>query len=175
MKIITLLLLSCSGEKTVPVQQQSKVKKNVKATTKKSDIKETSKSKPKVSKKPAERSGQQVYEQICVSCHMVQGEGIPGVYPPLAKSDWLTKDNSVLIKIVLHGMYGEIVVNDKPFNSVMSAWGNMLTDTEVANVLTYVRSNFGNTLSPITIREVTDIRKKYETHSPWTSAELSKE
>jgi nitrite reductase (NO-forming) len=178
MLTIALLLLGCGEDKTVPSKQQTTVEKNISVAKEKPTVKKTTKPKakpkPKSTDSNAGRTGQQVYEQVCVTCHLNQGQGIPGIYPPLAKSDWLTKDNSVLIKVVLHGLVGDIVVNDKPYNNVMTAWGGMLNDEEVANVLTYIRSSWGNEQPAITSKEVEDIRKKYDGHSPWNNEELSK-
>jgi mono/diheme cytochrome c family protein len=63
-----------------------------------------------------------------------------------------------LLNVVLKGLNGEIVVNGKPYNGLMPAH-NFLKDEEVANILTYIRSNFGNSAGPISVQEVIDFRK----------------
>jgi nitrite reductase (NO-forming) len=86
--------------------------------------------------------GERVFAQNCAPCHQVDGRGMPGAFPPLARSDYLNADVPRAIGIVLHGLSGEITVNGALFNSVMPAV--QLTDEDVANVLTYVYSQWGN-------------------------------
>jgi len=87
--------------------------------------------------------GKQVFGSLCASCHQANGQGIPGAFPPLAGSDFLMADKHRAIGIVLHGLNGPIQVNGKTFTNVMPPQ-SQLTDEEIASVLTYVRSNFGN-------------------------------
>ncbi|TXE05146.1 nitrite reductase, copper-containing [Algoriphagus aquimarinus] len=86
--------------------------------------------------------GKSIYARTCLACHQEEGQGIPSAFPPLAKSDYLNADVDRAIDIVLHGKTGEITVNGKNYNSVMTA--QTLTDEQVANVLTYVYSSWGN-------------------------------
>ena len=95
-----------------------------------------------------------------------------GVYPPLAGSEWVAKSNETLIKIVLHGLMGEIEVKGTKYNNVMSPWGAVLDDEEMANVLTYIRSSWDNTGGAVTAEEVKVIRDTYNGHSPWLAADL---
>lgn len=132
---------------------------------------------PKAEEKTAEpvataRTGEQVFTQVCVSCHQVTGLGLPSVYPPLAGSDWMAKSNDTLIKIVLHGLMGEIEVNGAKYNNVMTPWGGSLNDEEVANVLTYVRTSWGNTGDAVTAEEVATVRAANQGHAPWNASEL---
>ena len=89
---------------------------------------------------------------------MEQGEGIEGVYPPLAKSDYLMKDKKRSIQQVLYGVNGEIKVNGKTYNAEMT--GLDLTDEEVGNVLNYVRNSFGNKGDAVLPDQVKAARKK---------------
>lgn len=123
-------------------------------------------------KASAGRTGEQVYTQVCVTCHQANGEGMTGVYPPLAGSEWMAKSNETLIKIVLHGLMGEIEVKGAKYNNVMSPWGSALNDEEVANVLTYVRSSWGNTGDAVKAEEVKAVRAANQGHPPWQAAEL---
>lgn len=118
------------------------------------------------------RTGEQVYAQVCVTCHQENGEGLRGLYPPLAGSDWMDKDSETLIKILLHGLMGEIEVKGIKYNNIMSPWGVVLSDEEIANVLTYVRSSWGNTGAPVTSEEVKVVRDANKGHSPWQAYEL---
>lgn len=102
--------------------------------------------------------GRQVYLQTCFVCHQVDGQGIPGQIPPLAKSDYLMADKDRSVRVVLQGLSGELTVNKKAFNGIMIPH-NFLTDDQVANVLTYVRNNFGNTGDPVSANEVRRIRQ----------------
>ena len=92
--------------------------------------------------------GKQIYSTTCFACHQAEGQGITGVFPPLAKSDYLNEDIDRAIDIVLHGKTGEITVNGEKYNSVMTA--QTLTDEEVANVLTYIYNNWGNSKNEVT-------------------------
>ena len=122
---------------------------------------------------PAARSGEEVYAQVCVTCHQATGQGLAGAFPPLAGSDWMAKSNEVLIKIVLHGLMGEIEVSGQKYNSVMAPWGTQLNDQEIANVLTHVRSSWGNTGAAVTAEEVKTVRDANQGHAPWTAADLN--
>ena len=118
------------------------------------------------------RTGEQVYAQVCVTCHQENGEGLRGLYPPLAGSDWMDKDSETLIKILLHGLMGEIEVKGAKYNNIMSPWGVVLSDEEVANVLTYVRSSWGNTGAAVMAEDVKSVRDANKGHPPWQANEL---
>jgi nitrite reductase (NO-forming) len=83
---------------------------------------------------------------------------LPGVFPPLAKSDWLAAKPKDAIGVVLHGLSGPVKVNGQDYNSVMPPM-NQLTDDEVANILTYVLGSWGNPGGKITKAEVAEARK----------------
>ena len=121
----------------------------------------------------APRSGEQVYKEVCQTCHQASGEGLAGVYPPLAGSEWPVKDAKTPIRIVLHGLQGEIEVLGQKYNNVMAPWGPALSDIEVANVLNHVRTSWGNKADEITPEQVAEVRKADDGHAPWTVAELS--
>ncbi len=106
---------------------------------------------PVAAAKPAAPTGEDVYKRTCVACHQANGEGMPNTYPPLAKSDYLS-DKAKVIKQVLKGSSGEITVNGKTYNNTMPP--QQLSDEEMASVLTYVYSNFGNSGGTITPEEV---------------------
>lgn len=101
--------------------------------------------------------GERLYKQYCTACHQNNGSGVPNVYPPLAGTDWVTGDKTRLIDVVLNGMDGEIEVNGKKYNGVMTPH-NFLTDEQLADVLTYIRQSFGNDASEITPKEVAKVR-----------------
>lgn len=104
------------------------------------------------------KRGEAVYSSTCLSCHQADGGGVPGVFPPLAKSDYLMGDPKRAIRTVLHGLSGEITVNGEPYNQEMPAQSH-LTDEQVADVLNYVRNNWGNKGPAITATQVKAERK----------------
>ncbi len=117
--------------------------------------------------------GPTIYRQFCASCHQATGQGIPGVYPPLAGSALLQGDPTVPIRIVLHGFQGRIERQGKVYNGVMTPWANVLSDDDIAAVLTYVRSAWGNSAPPITADQVREVRQKTQGRTqPYTEAEL---
>jgi nitrite reductase (NO-forming) len=100
--------------------------------------------------------GKEVYAKICTTCHQPDGRGMAGVFPPLAKSDFLMHDSERAIRVLIEGLQGPITVNGQQFNGVMPNFS--LTDTEIASVLSYVRTNFGNTGSAVTPADVQRVR-----------------
>lgn len=106
---------------------------------------------------PAVDRGKIVFEQTCLPCHQADGSGIPALAPPLIKGTFVGGDKTRLIRIVLNGMEG-VEIKGESYASAMPAFGH-LTDAQIADVLTYVRSNFQNTAGPITEAEVTAARK----------------
>jgi len=101
--------------------------------------------------------GEQIYYIYCGACHQRSGKGATGRFPTLVDTKWVTGDKDTLINIVLHGMKGPIEVKGEAYNSEMPQH-SFLNDDQIAKVLTYVRSNFGNTSSAITAEEVKKVR-----------------
>ena len=101
-------------------------------------------------------AGVKVYGQYCVACHQADGKGVPGAFPPLVQTEWVTGDNTRLISVVLNGLQGEITVNGETYNNVMTPH-NFLSDEEVAGVLTYVRQSFGNDSETISVEEDAEV------------------
>lgn len=103
-------------------------------------------------------AGRQVFAQNCMSCHQATGQGLPNVFPPLAKSDYLMQDKQRSINIVMKGHSGPITVNGKNFNGTMPQLN--LSDEQIAAVLTYVRNSWGNKGDQVTVEEVRKVRGK---------------
>jgi nitrite reductase (NO-forming) len=101
--------------------------------------------------------GKGVFMQTCFVCHQLNGEGILAQIPPLAKADYLMADKERSIRIVLQGQTGELTVNGKKYNGTMAPL-NYLSDEDIANVLTYVRNDFGNSGDAVTPQEVRRVR-----------------
>ena len=95
------------------------------------------------------KRGEQVYIGNCLNCHMITGEGLTGVYPPLAKADYVKKATpKKMIEIILRGQSGEITVNGAKYNVLMPAQA-YLTDEQIADVLNYTRNTWGNKIKGI--------------------------
>lgn len=92
--------------------------------------------------KKSMEAGKGTYSAVCLACHMGSGQGIPSVFPPLAKSDYLMEDTDRAIEGLIKGLTGEIEVNGTKYNQVMPASG--LDDQDIANVLNYVMNSWGN-------------------------------
>lgn len=107
---------------------------------------------PAVNLKASMERGKNNYTLYCMSCHMEQGEGLEGVYPPLAKSDYLMADKKRSIIQTIKGASGEMKVNGKIYNGEMTGFD--LTDEEISDLLNYVRNSFGNKGGVITPAEV---------------------
>jgi glucose/arabinose dehydrogenase/mono/diheme cytochrome c family protein len=99
-----------------------------------------------------------IYDTYCVSCHQADGNGDGNRFPPIAESEWVTGDSERLIKVLLQGLEGPITVKGKKYNNVMPSH-KFLDDEQIAEVLTYIRQNFGNKAEEIKPIDVYAIRK----------------
>lgn len=115
-------------------------------------------------KKERIRMGEGVYANNCQACHQSSGEGVPSAFPPLAKADYLNADKKRAIRTVTGGMDGKMTVNGKEYDSVMPAWD--LPDEDIANVLTYVYSKWGNSGAEVTPADVKANRVKPKAPKP---------
>ncbi len=104
--------------------------------------------------------GKKVYDMVCIACHQADGAGMPPMNPPLIKTKWVLGSKKELVKIVLKGLKGgEIEIDGDTFNNPMPPLETTLNDQQIADVLTYVRNNFGNKASAVTVAEVKAVRK----------------
>lgn len=123
-----------------------------------------------------ESKGMQVYTSRCASCHQYNGLGLGQEYPPLVNTDWVTGDKGRLIRVILGGLSGEIEVDGQKYNGSMPPWGDFLDDQQIASMLSYIRSSWGNNASNITTEEVSLVRKQSHDNSRmWTANDLAKE
>ena len=111
------------------------------------------------SSKASQLRGKEVYKLHCLACHQVDGSGVPNMNPPLSKTKWVMGSKSVLIHQVLVGSQGKVEIDGDKFHNTMPPLPT-LTDQEIADVLTYVRSNFKNKYSAVTVAEVKAQRSK---------------
>ncbi len=117
-------------------------------------------------------SGELIYSTICMPCHQAGGAGVEGRYPPLAGSEWVAKDAGIPVRIVLNGLTGPIQVKGSAYRNDMPPQGAQLSDAEIAAVLTYVRSSFGNQAGPVDEALVKKIRAETAGQEPWTAEKL---
>lgn len=103
--------------------------------------------------------GKTVYAQFCLTCHQADGSGVPNLNPPLTKNQWTMGPKAVLIKQVLKGSHGTVEIDGDTFHNTMPPMAQ-LTDQQIADVLSFVRNNFGNKASKVTPAEVNAERAK---------------
>lgn len=122
------------------------------------------------------QDGGQIYTLYCSACHGADGKGATGgQFPPLAGSEWPLGDAARAVKIVLQGMHGEVEVAGHKFNLEMPPQGAMLADDQIAAILSYVRSSWGNKAEPVTADFVKATRAATaDRKTPWTAEELLK-
>ncbi len=119
--------------------------------------------------------GKAVYSRTCIACHQPTGMGLPPVFPPLAGSEWVSKDASIAVRNIVNGMQGPVTVKGVTYNSMMPPVAG-LSDKDIADVVNYVNNTWGNNGPTVTEAEVTAIKKKYaDRKTPWTAAEYEKE
>src|SRR5450755_1088843 len=104
------------------------------------------------------QAGKELFAGTCSVCHQPNGAGLPGVFPPLAKSDYLAAGPKRALGVVLHGLTGKVTVNGTEYNSLMPPM-NQLNDDEVANILTYLLNSFGNPGGRVLTEDVKKVRQ----------------
>ena len=122
---------------------------------------------------PSALNGKTLYAQNCASCHGSDAGGIAGAFPPLVNSKWVASDKSVPIRILLHGINGEIKVNGQTYQGVMPSFKARLSASEIAAILNYLRSQSGGDLPEITRDDVSRVAKTYSKRNrPWNASGL---
>lgn len=111
--------------------------------------------------------GGKLYTANCLACHQATGAGLPGVFPPLAGSEWVNGEPAVLVQILLHGVTGELTVDGTSYNGQMPAFGDKFSDAELAALATHIRSEFGNTAEAVSAATVSEQRTAIERDQPW--------
>lgn len=110
----------------------------------------------------AKVDGAALFASLCVACHQATGLGLPGVFPPLAGSEWVLGKDSTAAAILLHGINGSLTVKGTVYNGAMPAFGGQLDDEQIAAVLTYVRSQWGNSAAAVTAETVAAAREAHK-------------
>ena len=119
------------------------------------------------------QQGKSTFSALCVACHQASGLGLAGQFPPLVKSEWVLGSEKRLVAILLKGLAGPITVEGKQFNNAMPAWEGQLNDKKIAAVVTYIRSEWGNSAPEITPGKVAAARKEFASQTaPYTEAQL---
>jgi mono/diheme cytochrome c family protein len=114
---------------------------------------------------PAER-GKKIFSANCATCHQANGLGVAGQYPPLAGSEWVTGGTRRLGMILLKGLEGPMTVKGVQYGSaVMQPWEKTLNDAKIADVLTYIRQEWGNTAGPVAPEGIAALRKELAGHA----------
>ncbi len=104
--------------------------------------------------------GQKIYEQTCLPCHQADAGGVPGMTPPLQKSSYVQGPAPKVIGIVLNGLNDGVEIDGESYSNPMPPFSTALKDQDIADVLTYVRSHFGNKASSISVTQVSQIRQR---------------
>lgn len=119
---------------------------------------------PQAELSPRDR-GKKIFAANCQTCHQANGLGIAGQYPPLAGSEFTTGGSRRSAMIVLKGLQGPVTVKGQKFGTaVMQPWDKTLNDQKIADVLTYERSEWGNTGSAVTAEQIAALRKELASH-----------
>lgn len=118
--------------------------------------------------------GKKFYNDVCALCHNPDGTGKPGQGPPFVGSEMVLGSPGRMIRIPLAGLSGPLQVKGQEYNLSMPAMGAAMTDEQLAAVLTYIRSSWGNKASEITPEQVKGIRTEVGNRlQPWTASELN--
>lgn len=112
--------------------------------------------------------GAQIFSSQCAACHQASGAGVPGVFPPLAGSEWVNGKSSLAINILLHGISGKLTVKGTSYEGAMPSFKDKLSDAELAALLTHIRSSFGNGAGKVDVAEVAAVREAGKSRTaPW--------
>ena len=120
--------------------------------------------------KTAAEPGRTAFGSYCATCHQYDGQGV-GEAPPFEGFPWVTGPEERLIKIVLHGVRGAMVVDGKTYNREMPGFGQVLSDEDVAALLSYIRRRFGGPSGSITAEKVGRVREENEGRIKYWSVE----
>ncbi len=120
--------------------------------------------------------GKKIYNGNCANCHHADGEGQPGVYPPMGGSEYVLGSKERLAALLLHGISGPITVRGGSYGSaVMPGWAISFTDDQMADLMTYLRKSWGNTANEAKADEVSAARAKFASKADaYCEADLQK-
>ena len=122
---------------------------------------------------PKNADGPGIYSVTCAACHLPTGLGTEGKIPPLAGSEWVTGEPARLVRIIMHGLTGEVEVQGEMFSGAMPTWGGAFSDEQIASVASYIRKSWGNKAGAVTPEFVAKVRALTASRkTPWTAKEL---
>ncbi len=122
---------------------------------------------------PTLEQARREYRANCAACHGRNGKGAPHLYPPLRGETWAVRSVDAAVRVVLHGMSGELELEGVRYKNQMAPLGGKLGDEQIARILTYVRKSWGNQAEPVdaaTVKRIRDETK--EQRGPYDPAEL---
>ena len=120
--------------------------------------------------------GAELFLKNCSACHQPSGAGVPGAFPPLDGSPYVTSENTArMAAIMIYGLMGPIKVNGLQYVGAMMPMGAQLTDEELAAIATYIRSSWSNKSSAVSAEVFAQVRKKWGARGPFSIAELGEE
>ena len=102
--------------------------------------------------------GRELYQQNCAACHQPEGQGLPGAFPPLAKSDFIAANPASVLEVTVKGRQGKMIVNGVEYNNVMPAM-SYLSDKDLSRIVTFVLNSWGNPGGTVSFQQVKDFRK----------------
>lgn len=121
---------------------------------------------------PPREIGKKLYAKNCVACHGATGAGAPGQYPPLVGSEYVIHGDKRPIAILLYGMTGPVTVKGGQYNGNMQAWHSAFDDDQIAGIVTYIRSEWGNTASAVSGEQVAAVRAEFAGHPQFTADQI---
>lgn len=108
---------------------------------------------------PASASdGASVYSANCSSCHQPNGQGVPGAFPPLDGNPTVTGNPVAVVAIVKNGLDGRVAVNGQAYSGIMPSWKGLLSDEQLASVITYIRSAWKNRAPGVSVADVASVK-----------------
>ncbi len=118
--------------------------------------------------------GKKHYTQYCMACHQTSGLGIEGAFPPLIKNEWVSGNPERTIRVILNGLMGKLTVAGTEYNSLMVPFADSLSDKQIAEILTYIRQDFGNSSGAVDESLVAAVRAEVGSRElSWTQEELA--
>lgn len=118
-------------------------------------------------------AGKALFTAVCAPCHQADGRGLDGLAPPLLDSEWVLGSPERLVRIILHGVRGQITVLGRVHMGDMPAFG-AFDDEQISGILTFLRREWGHTASPVDPEQIRAIRAATARRSDaWTAVELN--
>jgi len=144
---VSAALFACSG---IPGQAAAEEPLEHKAEIAQSNLQSSA-------RKPDLEKGRDLYQKNCAACHQPEGQGLPGAFPPLAKSDFIAANPNAVLEVTIKGRQGKMIVNGQEYNNVMPAM-SYLSDDDLSHIITYVLNSWGNPGGTVSSKQVSAYR-----------------